>query len=162
MLARRKGGSLVEARIPQQFISGRMLGGDARLAHVDLYGRLPMARISWGDDRQMRLQVYIRPVCADRSLRALMDSADPHLISPESSKLGFTFRLSGSRSDLSTITTCSPCATFSVPPYVVELIHRGSALSDRTGDRTGRGSPQSSGPRSRKWGLPDARLPYER
>jgi len=35
----------------------------------------------------MRLQVYIRPVCADRSLLGLMDFADPRLISPESSKL---------------------------------------------------------------------------
>src|SRR6266481_7022656 len=64
------------------------------------------------DGRQIRLEVYIRPVCADRSLRALMDFADPRLISPESSKLGQSFRLSGSRSDLFTITRCSPCATF--------------------------------------------------
>jgi hypothetical protein len=34
---------------------------------------------------QMRPQVYIRPCFASRSLRALMDSADPRLISPESS-----------------------------------------------------------------------------
>jgi hypothetical protein len=60
----------------------------APLIHSQLYGRLPMARSSRCDDRQIRLQVYIRPVCADRSLRALMDFADPRLISPESSKLG--------------------------------------------------------------------------
>src|SRR6266853_6543926 len=79
---------------------------------IGLYGRLPMARIIRCDDRQIRLQVYIRPVCADRSLRALMDFADPRLISPKSSKLDQSFRLGGSRSDLFAITRGSPCATF--------------------------------------------------
>ena len=46
-----------------------------------------MARSSRCDFRQIRLQVYIRPVCADRSLLALMDFADPRLISSKSSKL---------------------------------------------------------------------------
>lgn len=32
-----------------------------------------------------RLQFYIRPVVAGQSLRALMESADPRLISPEGS-----------------------------------------------------------------------------
>ena len=54
----------------------------------------------WCDERQIRLQVYIRPVCADRSLRALMDFADPRLNSRQSSKLGHQPRLGGSRSDL--------------------------------------------------------------
>src|SRR6266404_2683792 len=64
------------------------------------------------DGRQIRLEVYIRPVCADRSLRALMDFADPRLISPKSSKLDQSFRLGGSRSDLFAIPRGSPCATF--------------------------------------------------
>jgi hypothetical protein len=67
-----------------------------------------MARTFRCDGRQMRLQVYIRPVDAGRSLRTLMDSADPRLISPESSKLGLKSRLGGPRSDLFAITRCSP------------------------------------------------------
>jgi hypothetical protein len=82
------------------------------LRHIRYMDASPMARSSRRDDRQIRLQVYIRPVCADRSLRALMDFADPYLISLESSKLGWIFRFGGSRSDLLTITRCSPCATF--------------------------------------------------
>jgi hypothetical protein len=39
----------------------------------------------------MRLQVYIRPVFASRSLRALMISADPRLIFFASSELGSRF-----------------------------------------------------------------------
>jgi hypothetical protein len=71
-----------------------------------------MARTIRCDERQIRLQVYIRPVVQAVSLRALMDFADPRLSSPKSSKLGTLFRLGGSRSDLFTITRCSPCATF--------------------------------------------------
>jgi hypothetical protein len=65
-----------------------------------------MARFSWCDDPQMRLQVYIRPVDAGQSLRALMDFADPRLILLESSKLDSPYRLGGSRSDLFAITRC--------------------------------------------------------
>jgi Domain of unknown function (DUF202) len=65
-----------------------------------------MARFSWRDDRQIRLQVYIRPVDAGQSLRALMDFADPRLILLESSKLDSPYRLGGSRSDLFAITRC--------------------------------------------------------
>jgi hypothetical protein len=65
-----------------------------------------MARLSWRDDRQIRLQVYIRPVDAGQSLRALMDFADPRLILLESSKLDSPYRLGGSRSDLFAITRC--------------------------------------------------------
>jgi hypothetical protein len=71
-----------------------------------LYGRHPDGKVFWCDDPQMRLQVYIRPVDAGQSLRALMDFADPRLSSPESSKLGQPFRLSESRSDLFAITRC--------------------------------------------------------
>jgi hypothetical protein len=65
-----------------------------------------VARFSWCDDPQIRLQVYIRPVDAGQSLRALMDFADPRLILAESSKLDTPFRLGGSRSDLFAITRC--------------------------------------------------------
>jgi phenylpropionate dioxygenase-like ring-hydroxylating dioxygenase large terminal subunit len=56
------------------------------------------------DDHRCRVQVYIRPRCADRSLRALMDSADPHLSSKASSKPCPLIRFGGSRSDLFAIT----------------------------------------------------------
>src|SRR5260370_28658616 len=53
------------------------------------------------------------PACfAGQSLRALMDFADPRLISPESSKLGTSFRLGGALAHPLTITRCSSCATF--------------------------------------------------
>ena len=47
------------------------------------------------------LQSYIRPVGADRSLRALMEFAGEGLISGESSKDQRRFRLTSPRSDLS-------------------------------------------------------------
>jgi len=78
-----------------------------QVLYVSLYGRLPMCKGFLGvtTDR-LRLQIYIRPVYADRSLRALMDFADPPLIYPKDSKSEETFRFSGSRSDLSAITRC--------------------------------------------------------
>jgi hypothetical protein len=52
-----------------------------------------------------RLQFYIRPVVqAIISLLALMESADPRLISPVDSKSKDPFRLGGPRSDLFAIT----------------------------------------------------------
>ena len=47
------------------------------------------------------LQSYIRPVCADRSLRALMEFAGEGLISFKSSRDQKRFRLASPRSDLS-------------------------------------------------------------
>jgi hypothetical protein len=65
---------------------------------------LPIASSFERDDHRCRVQVYIRPRCADRSLRALMDSADPHLSSKVSSKPCPLIRFGGSRSDLFAIT----------------------------------------------------------
>jgi hypothetical protein len=54
---------------------------------------------------QAQAAVLYPACCADRSLLALMDSADPHLISPMGSKPGKSFRFGGSRSDLFAITS---------------------------------------------------------
>src|ERR1700687_3718497 len=78
----------------------------ANLSMANYMDASRMARFSWRDDRQIRLQVYIRPVDAGQSLRALMDFADPRLILLESSKLDSPYRLGGSRSDLFAITRC--------------------------------------------------------
>lgn len=59
-----------------------------------------------------RLQFYIRPVVQAGCLLALMESADPRLISPKDSKSSTPYRLGGSRSDLFAITLYRPCATF--------------------------------------------------
>ena len=66
-----------------------------------------------------RLQFYIRPVCAGLShLRALMESADPHLICRPSSKLESRFRFCEPRSDLFAITPCRALRNFQPLPPV--------------------------------------------
>ena len=74
-------------------------------SHLDLYGRLPMARPIWHVWRAgcsfisgLLVQVFV--------LLALMESADPHLICRPSSTLRTRFRFGGSRSDLFAITPC--------------------------------------------------------
>ena len=69
---------------------------------VVLYGRLPVWQVMFDLGEMIRLQSYIRPVRADRSLLALMEFAGEDLISLESSKdLSPSFRFTSPRSDLS-------------------------------------------------------------
>ena len=82
-----------------------------------------MARFSWRDDRQIRLQVYIRPVDAGQSLRALMDFADPRLILLESSKLDSPYRLGGSRLTCLPSHGVNPAQPFSVYP-LLKFVYR--------------------------------------
>jgi hypothetical protein len=76
----------------------------AMILYMDA-SRLP--RAIWVCAGTDRLQFYIRPVDAGGTLLALMESADPRLISPKDSKPRATYRLGGSRSDLFAITLLS-------------------------------------------------------
>jgi len=79
--------------------------------------RLARPALMWWKNRT-RLQFCIRPLVQVWYLLALMEFADPRLISRKGSRPKTLIRLGGSRSDLSAITSHVPCATFPRPSFV--------------------------------------------